>query len=143
MKEKEVQGKRKARKLQGFFKGAGIAFFSFCALFLLVVAILYAYLSLTVDTRADHERIALLRASCVTKLYYDKEEQDDLYTPCEWEEERLRGGEVRIFTPFEEMPAMLWQAFVAKRLLKATFRPARWIKIRILQSPTARARTLK
>lgn len=113
MKENEVQGKRKARKLQGFFKGAGIAFFSFCALFLLAVAILYAYLSLTVDTRADHERIALLRASCVTKLYYDKEEHDDLYTPCEWEEERLSGGEVRIFTPFEEMPAMLWQAFVA------------------------------
>ncbi|MBR2952350.1 MAG: transglycosylase domain-containing protein, partial [Clostridia bacterium] len=113
MKAKAVKKEQKKSKARGFFKGVAIAFFSLCALFLLAAAVLYAYLSYTVDTRADHERIALLRASSVTRLYYDEEESDDEYTPCEWKEERLDSREVRLWTPIDEMPDALWQAFVA------------------------------
>ncbi len=113
MKEKRGKKLQTKSRVRGFVKGFSITLFSLCALFLLSVAILYAYLSFTVDTRADHERIALLRASRVTELYYDQNENDDVYTPCVWEGEQLSGGEVRIWTPLQEMPDRLWQAFVA------------------------------
>lgn len=113
MKQETKRKREKKKRFGGFFKGVLIAFFSLCALFLLSCAAVYAYLSFTVDTRADHERVALARASCVTRLYYDSTENDDVYLPCEWEEERLVGIEERIWTPIEEMPDALWQAFVA------------------------------
>ena len=84
----------------------------------IVLAVLAAagiavWLSLTVDTEGDAVLFDASRGSRTTRLYYNADRSGAVYLAREWESERLFGSESAIWCPYEEMPNILKNAFLA------------------------------
>ncbi len=80
---------------------------------LLAIGGVAIWLSQTTDIESDVALFESFRGSRTTRFYYDISKADAIYTPKEWESERLHGGENAIWCPLSEMPSHLQGAFVA------------------------------
>lgn len=82
-------------------------------LFSLLLGGVAIWLSQTTDIESDVALFESFRGSRTTRFYYDISQTDAVYTPKEWESERLHGGENAIWCPISDMPNHLQVAFVA------------------------------
>ncbi len=111
MKQKKMQEKKPLRKriLRVLF----LFSITLTVLSALAVGGVAIWLSQTTDTAADVALFESFRGSRTTRFYYNTSKTDTVYTPKEWESERLHGGENAIWCPITEMPSHLQAAFVA------------------------------
>lgn len=105
-KEKKPLGKRLLRAFAVLSIVASV-------LSLLTIGGVALWLSRTTDTESDVSLFESFRGSRTTRFYYNVSQTDAVYTPKEWESERLHGGKNAIWCPIEEMPSHLQAAFVA------------------------------
>ena len=109
-----------------------LKFFFISLAVMLSVAVLLSssvliYAGVTVDPEEDEYLFENAKGGNTTFIYYNGEKNARYkastdehecigivgYTPIEWEEERLTGGETCLWTPFSEMPDTLKKAIVA------------------------------
>ncbi len=105
-KEKKSLGKR---FLHGFFVASVIG----ASLLALLIGGGVIWLSRTTDTESDVALFESFRGSRTTRFYYNDAATDAIYTPKEWESERVCGGENAIWCPISDMPSHLQSAFIS------------------------------